>query len=62
MRKYNFELYSTDINPSMLSSYDAVVLCTDHDKLDYEMVLKNSALIIDTRGKYRTNSEKVVKA
>ena len=62
MRKYNFELCSTDINPSMLSSYDAVVLCTDHDKLDYEMVLKNSALIIDTRGKYRTNSEKVVKA
>ena len=62
MRKYNFELNSIKIKPSILSSYDAVVLCTDHDNVDYKMILKNSALIIDTRGKYRKEFANVVKA
>ena len=62
MRKYNFELNSIKIKPSILSSYDAVVLCTDHDNIDYKVILKNSALIIDTRGKYRKEFPNVVKA
>lgn len=62
MRKYKFDLNSIEIKPSMLNFYDAVVLCTDHDNVDYEMILNNSDLIIDTRGKYRKGFANVVKA
>ena len=45
-----------------LASYDAVVLATDHDKFDYELVKQHANLIIDARGKYRGQCEKVIKA
>lgn len=52
------------INPSanMLAEYDAVVLVTDHDAFDYENILKNSRLLIDTRGRFRGHYPNVVKA
>ena len=62
MRKHSYDLVSQDINPEMLSKYDAVILTTDHDKFDYDMILKHSDLIIDARGKYREKSDKVIKA
>ena len=42
--------------PKYLSLADAVVLVTDHDDVDYEMVEKHSRLIIDTRGKFKAGS------
>ena len=62
MRKYKFDLSSVALTPENLASYDAVVLATDHDKFDYELVKKHANLIIDARGKYRGHCEKVVKA
>ena len=32
-----------------LQKYDAVVICTDHDNIDYQLLIDNSKLIIDTR-------------
>jgi UDP-N-acetyl-D-glucosamine dehydrogenase len=62
MRKHDFELSSLMLNAVMLKEYDCVVLATDHDAFDYDLILKHSKLIIDTRGRYRTTQANVVKS
>lgn len=62
MREHNFDLDSISFNAENISKYDAVVLATDHRSVDYEMLLQNANLIIDTRGVYKTPHQKVVKA
>lgn len=62
MREHKFDLKSVALDPQMLASYDCVVLATDHDKFDYDMILKNAKLVIDTRGKYRGSHPNVVPA
>lgn len=62
MREHKFELSSVELNASNLSSFDCVVLTTDHDRFDYDMILKNSKLIVDTRGKYREPQPNLIKA
>lgn len=37
--------------PAFLSRYDAVVIVTDHDCIDYEVLLRFSRLIVDTRNR-----------
>jgi UDP-N-acetyl-D-glucosamine dehydrogenase len=62
MREHHFNLTSIDLTPKTLASFDAVVLLTDHSGFDYEMILNNSSLIIDTRGKYRDIQPNVIKS
>jgi UDP-N-acetyl-D-glucosamine dehydrogenase len=38
------------------------LLATDHDAFDYELILKHSPLIVDTRGRYLEPAANVVKA
>jgi UDP-N-acetyl-D-glucosamine dehydrogenase len=40
----------------------ALLLITDHSIVDYDLVLKNAPLIVDTRGIYRVAVPHVVKA
>ena len=35
-----------------LKKYDIVVLSTDHDCFDYELIARNSKLIVDTRNAF----------
>jgi len=42
-----------DLSPEMLAEYDCAVITTDHSKVDYEMILNHSRLIVDTRNKYK---------
>ena len=60
-RKYNLSMKSIDISKETLTSYDAVILSTDHDIFDYDKIQKHSQLIVDTRGRYKFG-EKIVKA
>lgn len=62
MRKHVFDLSSVKLTPSKLQSYDCVLLATDHDEFDYKMILQNSQLIIDTRGRYRKKKKNVIQA
>lgn len=63
MRHHAFDLKSVDITPENLKKYDAVILATDHDRFDYDMILQHAPLIIDTRGKFRHEAaEHVVRA
>lgn len=40
---------SVDLSPEVLASYNAVLICTDHDKVDYEAVVEHAQLVVDTR-------------
>ena len=62
MREHKFDLASVDLTPETLASYDAVVLLTDHSDFDYGAILEHAQLIVDTRGKFRAQNPKVVKA
>jgi len=42
-------LKSIRLTEDVLKAYDAVLICTDHDDLNYEFILKNSKLVLDTR-------------
>ena len=56
MRKYRFDLSSTELSADSLSLFDVVILATDHDAFDYELIQAHSQLIIDTRGKFVPDS------
>jgi len=38
-----------DLTAKLLASMDAVVIVTDHKKVDYQMVMDNASLIVDSR-------------
>jgi UDP-N-acetyl-D-glucosamine dehydrogenase len=40
---------SVPLEPTMLAGYDAVLIVTDHDSIDYDAVVKHSRLVVDTR-------------
>lgn len=62
MREHHFELSSELLSAENLASFDAVVLATDHDKFDYELISRHAKLLIDSRGKYRTPAAHIIKA
>ena len=62
MRKYHFALDSTDLTPEVIQSVDCVLLATDHDDFDYDLIAQHAKVIVDTRGVYDKNMKNVVKA
>lgn len=62
MREHHFDLSSVSISKDSLSQYDCVLLATDHDKFDYNLIKNNSKLIVDSRGKFLEPADHIVKA
>ncbi|BBH54053.1 nucleotide sugar dehydrogenase [Fluviispira sanaruensis] len=62
MREHIFDLKSIHLNSDSIKSFDCILLATDHDAFNYELIKNNSNLIIDTRGKYKEKTDKIVKA
>ncbi|MEX5608675.1 UDP-N-acetyl-D-glucosamine 6-dehydrogenase [Pseudomonas protegens] len=62
MREHHFNLSSVPLTADTLAGFDAVVLATDHDKFDYELIKSSAKLIIDSRGKYRQPEAHIIKA
>ena len=62
MREHHFELSSEVLTAENLASFDAVVLATDHDRFDYDLILRHARLVVDSRGKYRAPAANVIKA
>jgi UDP-N-acetyl-D-glucosamine dehydrogenase len=52
MRKHSFPLHSVDLTPATVAAFDVVILTTDHDSFDYELIASQSQLLIDTRGRF----------
>jgi UDP-N-acetyl-D-glucosamine dehydrogenase len=62
MRKYRFELESVTVNAQTVPQYDLVLIATNHDAFDYEMIREHAALVVDTRGVYRQPAPNIVRA
>ncbi|MCW4152610.1 UDP-N-acetyl-D-glucosamine 6-dehydrogenase [Halomonas sp. 18H] len=62
MREHHFDLSSVELTAQTLEDYDAVVLATDHERFDYDLIKSKAKLIIDSRGKYREPADNVIKA
>ena len=64
-REHDLKMVSKKLTSRMLQSYDVVLISTDHSDYDYDWIVKNAKLVIDTRNataKVRTNRSKIVKA
>jgi UDP-N-acetyl-D-glucosamine dehydrogenase len=55
MRKYNFDLKSVELTKKNINSFDIILLATDHDDFDYDLIEKEARLIVDTRGRFKFN-------
>src|SRR5690606_13748605 len=62
LRKHRFDLKSVPLTEENLARFDLVLLATNHDAFDYELVRKHSRLIVDTRGVYLDPLPNVIKA
>lgn len=49
MRHYDVDMTSVDLTREAVESADAVVIVTDHDAIDYQLLADHASLIIDTR-------------
>lgn len=62
MREHHFDLSSTPLSVETLEDSDCVVIITDHDAFDYDMIAKHAFLIIDTRGRIPNDIPGLVRA
>jgi UDP-N-acetyl-D-glucosamine dehydrogenase len=50
MRHYDFSnKRSVELSPANLARYDCVLIATDHSSYDYEAIVRNARLVVDTR-------------
>jgi UDP-N-acetyl-D-glucosamine dehydrogenase len=64
-RKYLFKLKSSPLTERLLHRVDAVIVVTDHSRIDYKWVVQHSPLTIDTRNVTKNMKrwkKKIVKA
>ncbi|MCI0600096.1 MAG: nucleotide sugar dehydrogenase [Beijerinckiaceae bacterium] len=40
---------SVALNPEVISAFDAVLITTDHDSIDYKLLVRSAKIVIDTR-------------
>ena len=59
-RNLNFKSKSIEINKKNLNEFDLTLLITDHDSFDYDLIHKESNLIVDTRGVYQASSKVIL--
>ncbi|MBR8835667.1 MAG: nucleotide sugar dehydrogenase [Stigonema ocellatum SAG 48.90 = DSM 106950] len=56
----DINLKSIPLTKEVLQTFDAVMILTDHDNVDYNLVAENSSLIIDTRNVLASKGLKTV--
>ncbi|MBI4835413.1 MAG: nucleotide sugar dehydrogenase [Planctomycetes bacterium] len=65
LRQHKIGLKSQALTADLLKKQDAVVIATDHSIYDYQWIVKNSHLVVDSRNataKVTVGKEKIVKA
>lgn len=56
------EMHSVDLAADALQNFDAAVIVTNHSAVDYDLVLEQAPLVLDTRGVLRHRNGKVRRA
>ncbi|QWG14889.1 nucleotide sugar dehydrogenase [Bradyrhizobium sediminis] len=62
MRQHQFSLSSVPLTAENIAGFDCVLLATDHDKFDYEIIRTSAQLLVDCRGKFQETASHIVKA
>lgn len=65
MREYDLRMSSKKLTAKMLASYDAVLISTDHSSYDYQFIVDNARMVVDTRNATKgiaRGQAKIVKA
>ena len=62
MRMSDLQMSSFEITSGLLQKQDIVVITTDHDSFDWNMIETHAKLIVDTRGVYSESNPKVTRA
>jgi UDP-N-acetyl-D-glucosamine dehydrogenase len=53
MREHDLQMESAELSAASLKHYDCVVIATNHEAYDWQMIADNAQLIIDSRGAMR---------
>ncbi len=64
-RKHDLKMSSKKLSAKMLGGYDVVLISTDHSEYDYDWIVANSKIVVDTRNAtagVRKGARKVTKA
>jgi len=64
-RQHDLKMKSKKLSAKMLAAYDVVLISTDHSTYDYNWIVKNARLVVDTRNataSVRKGRTKIVKA
>lgn len=62
MRQHCFDLRTIELTAENISGFDVVLLATNHDAFDYELIARHARLIVDTRGVYLQPAANIVRA
>ncbi|HHT9120393.1 MAG TPA: nucleotide sugar dehydrogenase [Candidatus Hypogeohydataceae bacterium YC41] len=63
LRKYDFRMDSQELTSELLKSVDAVIIAADHGCYDFDFIVSNANLVIDTRNAIKNPMDgKVIKA
>jgi UDP-N-acetyl-D-glucosamine dehydrogenase len=65
MREYDLKMKSKPLTAASVKNYDCILISTDHSDYDYDWIVKNAQLVIDTRNAtagVKTGRNKIVKA
>lgn len=62
MRDYHFNLRSKPFTAATLQAYDCIVIGTDHDLFDYDLLFAQARLVVDTRGRAKQQNERIFRA
>ncbi len=64
-REHDLKMKSVPLTPATIKKYDAILISTDHSAYDYDMIVENAKLVVDTRNatvNVKKNRGKIVKA
>jgi len=64
-RDYELKMFSRNLTAKMLATYDVILISTDHSVYDYQFIVDNAELVVDTRNAtmgIKGAARKVVKA
>ena len=53
-------LFSKKFSKALIKKYNLIVIATDHDKFDYNVIKNSKKIIIDLRGKYKNLKSKYI--
>ncbi|WP_298363198.1 nucleotide sugar dehydrogenase [uncultured Bradyrhizobium sp.] len=62
MRAHSFDLSSVALTEDNLRRFDCVLLATDHDKFDYQLLGAHAPLLVDCRGKFPQPADNIIRA